>query len=205
LPDMTRGHVQEFKRWWGRLRRRKFARDWRGGFYSLEVTNEGRGWHLHLHALIDANWIDAATLATEWSKVTGGIGHIVKVKDARRADYLAEVTKYAVKGVDLAKWSPSDILTFIDAFTGLRAFGVFGVLYAARTKFAEFIATLRDAKPKCDCGSCNVSYYTESQWLAADFKLVPTTAGQPPPADNRQLSFLNDSLRYEQAKQALAR
>ena len=205
LPTFSKGHVQEFKRWWSRLRRRKFASNWQGGFYSLEVTNEGRGWHLHLHALVDAKWIDAAQLATEWSKVTGGIGHIVKVKDARRADYLAEVTKYAVKGVDLAKWSGPDIVTFIEAFTGVRSFGVFGVLYAARTKFAEFIATLKDAKPKCDCGSCSVTYYTESEWLAADFKLVPATAGQPPPLDTRQLTFLNDHQRNEQALRALAR
>ena len=26
---------------------------WLGGFYSIEVTNEGRGWHLHLHCLVD--------------------------------------------------------------------------------------------------------------------------------------------------------
>jgi hypothetical protein len=180
VPDLTKGHVQELKRWFGRLRRRAFARNWQGGFYSLEVTNEGRGWHLHIHALVDAKWIDAGELARQWNSVTGGIGNIVCVKDARKEGYLAEVTKYAVKGVDLAKWAAPDIITFIEAFTGVRAFGVFGTLYGARTKFAEFIASLKDAKPLCDCGSCNIYYYTESEWLLRDLQPTPTTQPRPP-------------------------
>lgn len=178
-PDLTRAHVKEFKGWWKRLRRRKFARNWLGGFYTLEVTNRGKGWHLHLHALVSAGWIDGGQLAREWCSVSGGMGEIVMVKDARRADYLAKVKSYIVKGATLAKWSPDQICTFILAFRGERTFGVFGNLYAKRTEYAEWIAAIRDHKPACQCGSCNIRYYSEVQFLEAD--LVPTTTTKPRP------------------------
>ena len=134
IPDLTKGHVQEFKKWFARLRRNKVARNWQGGFYTLEVTNEGKGWHLHLHALVNAKWIDKAALKEAWARMTNGLGHIVEAKDARPTDYKREVARYVVKGSQLASWEPAEIATFIDAFTGVRTFGVFGNLYGARTK-----------------------------------------------------------------------
>lgn len=181
VPDLTREHVHQFKKWWRNLRRTKFASNWKGGFYSLEVTNEGRGWHLHLHALIDAKWIDAVELSAVWMRVTGSMGRIVKVRDARGPEYLKEVTKYAVKGVQLAAWHADQIATFIDAFNGPRTFGVFGELYGKRTEFAEWFKALRDAKPKCQCGCCDIWYFSESQFLEKDLRPTIESASLPPP------------------------
>lgn len=152
--DFTKAHVQWFKQCWSKLRRRRFARGWRGGFYRLEVTKEKRGWHLHLHALIDAGWIDARALAVEWAKIVGQDFAIVKVKDVHDRSYLAEVTKYTVKGSQLATWTGEEIAEFIDAFDGVRTFGVFGSLYGKRTEFREWIETLQAGKVACSCG-CN--------------------------------------------------
>ena len=178
---LQRGHVDELRRWFTRLRHRKFARNWRGGFYSVEVTNEGRGWHLHLHILVDARWIDAGELARQWSLVTHEFGRIVKVKDCRKADYLAEVTKYAVKGSDLAKWPAEQICEFIKSFNGVRAFSVFGSLYGKRTEFAEWLKSIRDHKPKCDCGCENLRYFSEAEWLEHDFKPTVNSPDRPAP------------------------
>lgn len=179
---LTRAHVAEFRAWWNRLRRRKFARGWRGGFYSLEVTNEGNGWHLHLHALVDANWIDEFELSAQWQSISRGYGRIVKVRSAKSLDYLAEVTKYVAKGNQLAAWQPHQLREFIEAFTGVRTFGVFGSLFAARTKFAEFLASLKAARPPCECGSINVAYYTEAEWLERDLQPGrPGSKPRPPP------------------------
>jgi hypothetical protein len=186
MLELTKGHIQEFKRWFSKLRRSKFANNWLGGFYRLEITNEGRGWHLHLHALINAKWIDAPELARQWAKHTNGLGHIVKVKDCRSKDYLAEVTKYVVKGSQLAKWSGDDIHTFIQACSGVRTFGVFGQLYGQRTEFAEWIAAIKDAKPLCECGSCNVRYYSEPDWLALELDTSRPASPRPPPQPNPQ-------------------
>jgi hypothetical protein len=181
IPDLHPDHLKEFKQWWTKLRHRKFARNWRGGFYSIEVTNSNRGWHLHLHALIDARWIDAIGLRDEWRSVTNGLGSIVDVKDARREDYLRKVKSYVVKGTMLAAWTPDQILTFITAFDGQRTFGVFGDLYGARTEFADWIKTIRDKKPLCECGSSNISYQSEADWLASDFSPNNNAPARPPP------------------------
>jgi hypothetical protein len=181
VPDLTPFHIQEFRRWFTNLRRSKFARNWTGGFYSLEVTNEGRGWHLHLHALIDAKWIDSFGLSEAWMKASRGMGRIVKVKDARQTNYLAEVTKYVVKGVQLAAWEKEKIVTFVTAFNGIRTFGVFGSLYGARTKFAEWWKQIREKKPQCECGCCSARYFSEAEWLEHDFVATSNVEAIPPP------------------------
>jgi len=182
VSDLSAAHVDELRRCFTKLRRRKFASNWTGGFYSIEVTNEGKGWHLHLHALIEAKWIDSAELALAWHSSTKGFGRIVKVRDVRDRSYLAEVTKYVAKGAQLAAWSGDSIRTFINAFEGKRTFGVFGELYGARTEFAEFIATLKSAKTKCQCGCNSFRFYTELEF--EERFLVPNspTATRPPPA-----------------------
>lgn len=181
VPTISKAHVQEFRKWWNKLRRSKFARHWHGGFYSLEVTNEGRGWHLHLHALIEAHWIDANGLTAAWNKATNGLGRIVKVKDARDGAYLKEVTKYAVKGNQLAAWTKETICEFLDAFTGVRTFGVFGSLYAKRTEFAEWFQAIRNQKPTCKCGCCSVLYFSEAEFLEKDFQPASAEPPRPPP------------------------
>jgi hypothetical protein len=149
---LTKDYVQWFKQCFGKLRRRKFARGWRGGFYRLEVTLERKGWHLHLHALVDAGWIAGGTLAEEWAEVVGQDVAIVKVKDVHSKEYLAEVTKYTVKGSQMAGWEPEEIAEFIDAFDGVKTFGVFGSLYGKRTEYREWLDSLQGELPKCPCG-----------------------------------------------------
>lgn len=159
-----RGTVLRMKDAFTKLRRRKFARNWQGGFYSLEVTNESRGWHLHMHILVDSRWIDASELARQWADCIGDTIAIVKVKDARENHYLKEVTKYAVKGNDLAGWSTPDIISLIEAFEGVRTFGVFGSLYGKRTEWKEFLEEVRANRVKCDCGCTLWKLFSESEW-----------------------------------------
>jgi len=196
IRDLSPGHVNEFRKYFTLLRRRKFARNWKGGFYSIELTNEGDGWHLHLHALVDAKWIDGGELARNWSSITNGLGYIVKVKDCRKADYLAELTKYVVKGSQAATWPPATILTFVNAFRGKRTFGVFGNLYAARTEFAEWIATLKQLRPKCECGSCRVTYKTELEAIMSDLAALIPGAKRPPPQPNLQAELNVNEFRW---------
>lgn len=181
VPDLTKAHVKQFKRWWATLRRRKFAKNWTGGFYALEVTNEGNGWHLHLHALIDSRWICQKTLVEQWQDITGNAGRICYVKDCRKSDYLKEVTKYAVKGSELAAWSPEKIARFVEAFRGVRTFGVFGSLYGKRTAWKEWIQSQNAQLQKCNCGCSEFRYYDEHQWLMLDLKPVGPICSRPPP------------------------
>lgn len=175
--SITTHHVRHIIKSFARLRRLKFARGWRGGFYRIEVTNEGKGWHLHLHALVDCDWIDARQLAIEWDKANRQTGHIVKVKDCRESNYLSEVTKYAVKGSMLAEWDATDIAQFIDAFTGVRTFGVFGSLYGLRSEWREFLDTLADKRQQCTCGCDTFRFLSDNdlEWEQC------IAGGRPPP------------------------
>lgn len=197
VEDLTKQHVQQARKWFTNLRRSKFAANWKGGFYSIEVTNEGNGWHLHFHILVDAKWIDAIELSKQWARVTSNIGRIVKVKDARGKNYLAEVTKYTVKGVQLAAWDAQTISRFIDSFTGVRTFGVFGSLYGARTKFKEFWQSVRDTKPMCACGCCTARYFTESEFLEFDLQPSRTVEAIPPPPRDTQTLLLPFASQFQ--------
>lgn len=161
---LTHRRVKEFKAAFARLRRSRFARNWRGGFYSLELTNEGRGWHLHLHALIDANWIDAKELAIQWSRYIGQDFAIVKVKDTRDRNYLAEVTKYVADGQQIATWTAEAVTEYVLAFAGLRTFGVFGSLYGRRKEFTDWLKQLQYERPVCPCGCTRARILTLKEW-----------------------------------------
>lgn len=149
---LTKKHVQKFKQNFSRLRRRKFAANWRGGFYRMEVTNEKKGWHLHLHALVDCGWIDQRKLAEAWASIVKQELAIVHVRDVHSRDYLAEVTKYTVKGSQLSGWDAEQIAEFIDAFDGVRSFGVFGSLYGKRTEWRDWLDKLQTKGHTCECG-----------------------------------------------------
>lgn len=178
--SLSKEYVQFLKAQLSKLRRSKVFKAVKGGFYSLEVTNEGRGWHVHFHLLIDAPWLCMPDVSQAWAKLVGQDFAICKIKDCRGADYLAEVTKYAVKGSELAKWSGETIANFITSFEGVRFFGVFGSLYAKRTLWSEWIKALQDIKPLCSCG-CNSWRLLSPEELLWEEETKSGLTGVPPP------------------------
>ncbi len=182
--DLTKPYVQFLKAQLGKLRRTKVFSSVKGGFYSMEVTNEGRGWHVHFHLLIDTPWLCMPELSEVWGKLVGQDFAIVKIKDCRGEDYLREVTKYAVKGSELAKWDGAVIANFIEAFTGVRFFGVFGSLYAKRTEWREWIEAVKEVKPLCSCG-CNTWRLLSPDELLWEQETKGGLTGQPPPTQTQ--------------------
>ncbi|MDW8309107.1 MAG: hypothetical protein RMK20_07010 [Verrucomicrobiales bacterium] len=186
---ITAAHLAAIKSAFARLRRSKFAANWRGGCWALEVTNEGRGWHLHIHALVDAKWIDAGQLAREWAKRVGQDFAIVKVRDCRGTEFLKEVTKYTVKGNDLANWSGSDLAAFVDAFAAGRNFGTFGTLYRRNAEWRQWLAAAEANYTACPCGCTDFRYFTPDEW---EWEMIRRETGPParvPAPINPQLLF----------------
>lgn len=203
---LTEAMVKEFKSAFARLRRSKFATEhqdqviatdiptrklihrysypWIGGFYSLEVTKETNGWHLHLHALVDCRYIDCIALSDAWARALRQDIAIVKVKDARSKDYLAEVCKYVVKGDQLAAWKGQDIATLIHAFENVRTFGVFGTLYKRRAEFAAMLLELQAEPEACQCGCRRWEILTDKE---AEWKRE--TGGIPPPSPKTMSTY----------------
>lgn len=197
VSKVTWTYVKWLKECLSKLRRRKFCRNWRGGLWSLETTNEDRGWHCHFHLLVDVAYVDKRELSILWGKIVGQDYAIVDVKDARQRDYLGEVTKYTVKGSQLAKWEPEDIAAFIYAFSGQRTFGVFGSLYGKRSEWAKELKALADGKRKCECGCNQWRVYGEAEWACREALFgQPSVASIPPPKELRlsQPAFWSETL-----------
>lgn len=133
-----------------KLRRREIFSKVRGGWCSFEVTNEGRGWHVHAHLLIDVRFIDASALAIEWGNCVGQDYAIVKIKDAREKKYLAEVTKYSVKPSVFIQWSHDKRVEFVKCIRAKRLFFAFGhVAEASRAVRANTRISRKLHREKC--------------------------------------------------------
>lgn len=161
--------VRWFKSQFNGLRRSSWAKGWKSGMYSIEVTNEGRGWHLHLHALIDSNWIDAPELARRWGKRMNQDFAIVKVKDARESNYLAEVIKYTAKPAQVSQWKPYEIREWIEALDGTRCFSTFGQLYRERAERKKQLDEILEHSCECSfCQSTKLRFMSPAEFEAAE-------------------------------------
>lgn len=118
-------------------------RDVSGGVASFEVTNRGKGWHPHLHALVAApaapqqEWLSA-----EWFGITAD-SFVVDVRpigsdQAEQLGGFCEVFKYAVKFGDL---SLADNFTAFRTLRGRRLLASFGCF-----RGVEVPETLTDEK-----------------------------------------------------------
>lgn len=132
----------------------------RGGCISVELTNEGRGWHLHSHWLLDADWLRPELIARRWGELAAQDYAVVKVKDARQSDYARQVAKYVCKGSDLAGWQPEEIVEFLTAIRGRRFFFVFGSLFGRTAEIKK--ALNAEGGRVCECGCHQFLYETET-------------------------------------------
>lgn len=157
---LTRRKIRDFGRAFGKLRRNKVWKEVKGGCVSTEITNEGRGWHLHAHVMLDGRWIDMQKLAIIWGGLVGQNFGICKIKDIRGADYLGEITKYVVKGSELVSWEPEEISQFVHAIKGVRFFAAFGTLFKLQRQIKAEIWANRPDPIVCKCG-CNDFRWTD--------------------------------------------
>ena len=148
VSDLSLGAVRKLRRSFGKLRHRKlWTRRTRGGIATIEITNVGKGWHPHLHAVIDCRWLAvksepppysaskeekkarfklaAQELERVWAKILGQQTASVFVKRANKATIAKEVVKYAVKGQDLldCEGTIGDMLRALDSTRLLTTFG----------------------------------------------------------------------------------
>jgi len=95
---------------------------------SYEVTNEGKGWHPHIHAFVLLNkYIDQKQLSEEWLRFTGD-SYIVGVTKCRNKNLIAalcETMKYSCK---MHTMKPEHVMAVSDAFKGKRWINAGGLL-----------------------------------------------------------------------------
>jgi hypothetical protein len=140
-----------------RLRRHRWFKDAvRGGVAQIEMSNRGKGWHPHVHALMDCRWFSitvpephGANARTElfkraaraacneigeaWTDTLGRKGS-VKVRRVWKADdgditkAMREVLKYSVSPDTLDR-STEEIIECIEAMDRMRNLVSWGSLY----------------------------------------------------------------------------
>jgi hypothetical protein len=164
-------------RWWKRAVR--------GGVAQVEVSNRGKGWHPHVHALCDCRWLAitvhtprigattqqwktaaraaCAEVAAVWSDCVGRRGS-VKVRRVWRRDNgdisaaMREVLKYSVSP-DTMDRPIAEIIECIRAMDRMRNLVSWGTLYR-RPELKRVKAPLA-----CACGAIG-SFITDA---AVDF------------------------------------
>lgn len=122
--------VQGFKN----LRRRDVMAPVRGGFYAIEVVPKPDGeWHVHLHALIDAPFIEQEDISDEWRDITGD-SYVVDIRKlANQEAGVRYVLGYTTKREKIERdWcdeSEDRKKEFEDAIKGRRFLQPWGSLY----------------------------------------------------------------------------
>jgi hypothetical protein len=162
FPILTRSKLKAHRLALAKIRRHQCFDSVRGGCVSVEITNEGRGWHLHSHWLLDCDWLDMPAVSRAWGALVGQEFAIAKVKDVRGTDFVHEVCKYLAKGNEIAAWPAEQILEFVTAIRGCRFFFQFGSLFHLRDKVKQQLAFMRPETPACTCGSKDFRFEQEA-------------------------------------------
>lgn len=197
--DLADG-VSRLKKAWQSLRRSKLFEPVKAGLWSIEVTNQGRGWHVHLHAVIEAPFLPQDQIEKAWSKRIGQEQSIVHIKQLTGPDGSREALKYSAKPTEMVNWSDKDLLAYLAVVPKLRLFGVWGKLHGERSAWSEWVADLRAESTKCECG-CNTWRILDQPdpKLHSPHWLPPT---RPPPPAQPSLGL---DMSNQQAIQALSR
>jgi hypothetical protein len=91
-----------------------------GGAYVIEVTGHPGRWHVHIHAVIEAEYLNAFKLSKIWRQVSPG--RIVNIQKAWNKNLAGYLTKYLT-----ADKMPEQLQAEAsDALKGVRMYQVFG-------------------------------------------------------------------------------
>lgn len=148
VPGLTWSSVDQVRRYFTRLRHRKlFRAAWRGGVYGIEFTWTGdKGWHIHIHALIDGAYIPQAVISRHWLDITGDsqVVWINRSKNSRQA------LKYILKPTLELLEDPVALDNFLTAVAGRHLVAGWGKWYRVTEKQleGEFCCP--------ECGSTNI-------------------------------------------------
>ena len=143
-PGRLRKHVESLLRAFRQFRRR--SKTWRsvdGYIWTLEVTFS-RGWHPHLHILLDASYLPLKVLTQEWSDFCTrqglvAIANAQELKGVRNAlghpggalaieSAVWECVKYPTKPIDVARMSGDHMIELVDSLHNKRIHGTAGTL-----------------------------------------------------------------------------
>ena len=150
-----------------RLRNRKlFKNSWRGGVYAIEFTfSKLKGWHIHIHALVDGDYVPQAVISQVWKQITGSsdVVWISRAKSSR------QVLKYILKPSHELLDDTEALDNFLTVIQGRHFVSGWGKWYRVSEK------QLTDWERVCpDCGS---KYIVFVGWVKVDARDPPLDKG----------------------------
>jgi hypothetical protein len=163
---------------WGKLIRHRFwSRAVQASIACFETTHTKAGWHVHVHAIVDA-FLPRDVLVRAWEKVTEGLGQAVGVHISEpkgtRASLARELAKYIAKDLGGAgsdgeeatsAWgvagTAARLAEFLDGSFRWRTLRTYGDCYKVADKLK--------AAGALSCKECGVGLeYVGTAWLAPD-------------------------------------
>lgn len=168
--------VRHLRESWAKFRRRKLIRERvSGGVAAVEVTNNGKGWHPHLHAVVDCRWLSLYTrepsrgdspevvkelctsaareLGDLWAHQVGQETASVQVARVTGQEATVYALKYATKAAELLEVK-GELAPMIRVLRKTRLVSGFGSLHP-----------LPAIDQESRGGLCCVDCGAESQWL----------------------------------------
>lgn len=150
LGDLLHDLVSSFRRlrsskWWKARVRGGIA------FTEIKYNREKRRWHVHVHAIVESEYLPQAELSERWRQASRGsfIVDIRQINDAKKVT--SYVVKYATKAIDnQVIYIPPKLREAILALRGRRVMTTFGtwrgVMATAPVEDGDWIpvAPLRD-------------------------------------------------------------
>jgi hypothetical protein len=142
----------------------------RGGLCAIEITNIGNGWHIHLHVIIDADFLPQRKLSADWNKVAGG--RMVDIRPRDPVTILGYTLKYIGKAPDIYRvdgghgpkryCGPAERWTREQAYNaalkGIRMVQPFGTMYGK----------VKPGKRVLTCEACGRGGMDQRMGLTAD-------------------------------------
>lgn len=173
--SLTPDPIRAMRRAFGKLRRlRWWKRCVRGGVAAMEITNRGKGWHPHIHAVLDAHWLSVTTMAPsprdaievrrakqkasarevgeQWKlcidrPASVKVSRVYRDPNNPRETIGVELLKYAVKGSDLVECE-EPIAPLIRLLDTTRLITTFGTCFRLGKIEGE------EEKQGCGCPEC---------------------------------------------------
>jgi len=130
IPDQefTKEYLKGMRREFAALRRRYESRI-SGGFYVVQATNRGNGWHVHLHVLFDGAFISVRALSRAWAEISGN-----RIVDIRKVNNPKQAVRYMLSDfLQQPRIREEDHWLYNEVFAGSRLVQPFGKY--RKTKF----------------------------------------------------------------------
>ncbi len=150
--DLGERRVHLMRSWKKLMAMPFYKRAFAGGVYAIQTTMGAGGWHVHLHLIVEGNFVAWEILKKDWLAITGDsfIIGVEEIKDPVRA--LGYVLGYVLQ--DVGKLSGSQADEYNKVFSGRRLLQSFGTWHGQlRLEADEFVCP--------ECGHVS--------WISSDF------------------------------------